>query len=149
MTAITWQHLTNPCQTFGCFQTCIMKRQEWKAITDTREFEQRRFWVTHIDRTWGVFPFNISWNCQIRNAECLWDDLPKNVSETTAEVLQKTRFQLTRVAQKLLCLNSLFNQRSLTQLYLYRLLEKQSFKKSRSYIAKLSAVQLLPVWWSV
>ena len=82
-------------------------------LSGVKELKQRRFWVTHVNRKWGLFPFYTPGHYQISIAEFLFsykDDLPEGFNQTTAHMLQKVHFRLTSVAQKRCCLSSLLSQ---------------------------------------
>ena len=64
------------------------KQSAWGG--GNREFKQRRFWATHVNRKWSIFPFNTPWRYQI------WSN--------HAPRLQKGHFRFRCVAKKTLLL---------------------------------------------
>ena len=62
-------------------------------LEDNRELKQRRFWATHVNRKWGLFPFYTPGHYQICIAEFLFshkDDLPEGFNQTTAQRCKKS-----------------------------------------------------------
>ena len=62
-------------------EVCI-KTRSTSASRTNRSFKQPRFWLTHVNRKWAVFSFNMRWRYQICIVRCLYlyrNDLPQNV----------------------------------------------------------------------
>ena len=79
-----------------------------------RELKKRRFWATHANQKWCLFPHNRTWSYQICIVKCLYfhrGHLLENVGKTTLHSNPKFSFELTCVAQKRLYLSSLLFSR--------------------------------------
>ena len=62
-------------------EVCI-KTRSTSASRTNRSFKQPRFWLTHVNRKWAFFSFNMRWRYQICIVRCLYlyrDDLPQNL----------------------------------------------------------------------
>ena len=57
---------------WGNISTAILSEHLEKETFLIREFEQRRFWATRVNRNWAFFSLNIPWLYQIWIAKCLY-----------------------------------------------------------------------------
>ena len=68
-----------------------MKSLHWYGTVHKhliRELKKRRFWMTHVNRKWAFFSFNILWRYQMCLAKYLyfyWDELPENLGKIAAQ----------------------------------------------------------------
>ena len=73
------------------FQFTFFVAWQWKRSI------RRLSWVTHVNRKWDLFHFDIPWRCQICLAKYLYsyrDDLPENLGKTTEECKKPTSGRL-------------------------------------------------------
>ena len=58
-----------------------------------RELKQRRFWATHVNRKWVLFPSNMPWRywiCTVISLCSQRDGLPENLANTTTQECTKS-----------------------------------------------------------
>ena len=74
------------------------------------ELRKRRFWATQVTQMWGLFFFIMPWRYQIvfLRVVILIETICPKIKDNHSSWTQKGHFRLTCIAQKRLCVSSLF-----------------------------------------
>ena len=95
---------------------CNRQHQVWLPAylfsCHNRELKQRRFWATHINRKWSIFPFNMPLTYKNRILQCLFsygDNLLENVVKITPFAKRLLLVDVHHSQTLLLKLRKIFN----------------------------------------